>query len=93
MSFFSDLAAVLEQDAAKTVLPVIAADLADVQAHAADYLNPLTQPAKLIKLQADILSVLPTLNATVVSDVAGLLVAYVQKVQQPVAQAAAPKTA
>lgn len=90
MSFFSDLVTVLQQDLAKAVLPLLSADLLDVQKNPADYLNPLTAPIKLIKLQADLMSALPTLNAQAVSDVAGLLLTYVQKIQQPAAQAAKP---
>jgi hypothetical protein len=97
MSFLSDLASVLKQDAAKTILPVLAADLADVKANPADYLNPLTQPAKLMKLQGDLANVVPELSKDLLGDGAGLLLAYVQKVQIPAAQAAVaaatPKTA
>lgn len=93
MSFFSDLGNVLQQDLAKSVLPVLVADLQDVQANPQLYLNPVTNPVKIIKLQADVLNALPTLESGIISDVAGMLVTYVQKLQQPTARAVAAKPA
>lgn len=92
MSFFSDLKTVLEQDAAASVLPVLVTDLQDIKANPADYINPLTAQVKALKLFADVQNALPAFEKSSVSDLAGLLITYVQKVQQPAAAAAAAAT-
>lgn len=88
-NFFNDLNSVLQQDLASTIIPILVTDLQDVKANPADYINPATSPIKAIKLQADLLNALPTLEKSGVSDVAELLITYVQKIQQPAAASAA----
>lgn len=90
MSLFSDILNVLKQDAAKDVLPIIVADVQQIAANPDLVLNPITQPAELMKLQGDLLqAVSPSgqFAKDVVSDVAGFVAAYFAQVKVPHAQA------
>ena len=92
MSFLSDLANVLKNDAAKDVLPVLLSDIQAIQANPQLILNPLSQPVEFAKLQADVMAAVSPSGQfanDVIKDVLALMVSYVQNVQVPIAQKAA----
>lgn len=95
MSVLSDLLAVLKNDAAKDILPIISADLQAIATNPDLVLNVVSQPAELLKLQGDLLqAVSPSgqFAKDVVSDVTSFIIEYF-KIKIPLAQAVKAKAA
>lgn len=84
--FFTDLGNLIKKDVTADLLPAIAADLQDVVTNPADYLNPLTQPLKTMKLIGDLQGALPGFEKDLLKDGAQLILSYINNVQQPAAK-------
>jgi hypothetical protein len=91
MDVLQSLVAAFKTDLAKDVLPIFVGDLQAIEVNPDLILNPLSQPAKVAKLQGDLMQAMAPsgqFERDMVSGVIALVVAYMQNVKVPLAQKA-----
>lgn len=93
-STLKSLAVIIASDGFTQIAPVITAALADIHANPQSWVNPLTAPLKVVKLEADLAGALPAAENVSIADAADFVAGFWTKILADLAtKAAAAKAA